>query len=157
MQKITPFLWFNNQAEEAARFYTSLFSNSRIGDLSRYAEGGPGPAGSVMTVAFSLDGQEFIALNGGPVYQLTEAFSLFVNFESQEEVDRLWDQLSEGGEIQQCGWLKDRFGLSWQIIPSVLGRLLQDPDPQKSQRVMQAMLGMKKIDIKGLQAAYNGA
>jgi predicted 3-demethylubiquinone-9 3-methyltransferase (glyoxalase superfamily) len=158
MQKITPFLWFDNQAEEAAQLYTSLFKNSKITNVTRY--GGEGaevsgrPEGSVMTISFELDGQEFTALNGGPVFQFTEAISLQVSCESQEEVDRLWEKLSEGGEEGQCGWLKDKFGLSWQIIPTALGQLMSDPDPEKSKRVMQAMLKMQKIDIQGLRRAY---
>ena len=160
MQKITTFLWFDDQAEEAAKLYTSLFNNSKIVSTSRYE--GPGaevsgrPEGSVMTVAFELDGQEFIALNGGPEFKFTEATSLLVNCETQQEVDDLWEKLSDGGEIQQCGWLKDRYGLSWQIIPTALGELMQDPDAEKSGRVMQAMLQMQKIDIAGLQRAYAG-
>lgn len=154
MQKITPFLWFDNQAEEAINLYVSVFKNSKILSMSRYGEAGPGPAGTVMTATFQLEGQEFMALNGGPDHKFTEAISLFVDCETQEEVDELWEKLSEGGEQGPCGWLKDRFGLSWQIIPSVLGELLGDPDPVKSQRVMQAMLQMRKIDIAGLKAAY---
>ena len=157
MQKITTFLWFDGQAEEAARFYTSLFKNSKVNDVMRIGEGGPAPAGSVLTVAFELDGQEFTALNGGPQYKFTEAMSLMVNCESQAEVDRLWGALTEGGEEQPCGWLKDRYGLSWQIIPTMLSRMLQDEDPQKAQRVMNAMLQMSKIDTSALQAAYAGA
>jgi predicted 3-demethylubiquinone-9 3-methyltransferase (glyoxalase superfamily) len=154
MQKITPFLWFNDQAEEAMNFYTSIFKNSRIISVSRYGEGGPGPQGSVMTATFELDGQEFMALNGGPLFTFTEAISFFVNCETQAEVDELWGKLTEGGEESQCGWLKDKFGLSWQIVPSVLGELLNDPDAEKAGRVMNAMLKMKKIDIAGLRAAY---
>ena len=154
MQKITPFLWFNDQAEEAMNFYTSIFKNSKIGSVSRYGEGGPGPQGSVMTATFELDGQEFMALNGGPLFTFTEAISFFVNCETQAEVDELWEKLTEGGEESQCGWLKDKFGLSWQIVPSVLGELLNDPDAEKAGRVMNAMLQMKKIDIAGLRAAY---
>lgn len=154
MQKITPFLWFDSQAEEAASFYTSIFKNSKIGEVARYGEAGPGPAGAVMTITFQLDGQEFIALNGGPHFKFTEAISFSVSCESQAEVDYYWEKLSEGGEEQPCGWLKDKYGLSWQINPSVLGELLSDPDPVKSQRVMQAMLQMKKIDIETLKQAY---
>ena len=132
MQKITPFLWFDNQAEEAMNLYVSLFKNSKILSVSRYGEGGPGPAGTVMTATFQLDGQEFMALNGGPEFKFTEAISLFVNCETQEEVDELWEKLSEGGEKSQCGWLKDKFGLSWQIIPTALGQMLGDHRPQKS-------------------------
>jgi predicted 3-demethylubiquinone-9 3-methyltransferase (glyoxalase superfamily) len=152
--KITPFLWFNDQAEEAMNFYTAIFKNSKISSVSRYGEGGPGPQGSVMTATFELDGQEFMALNGGPLFTFTEAISFFVNCESQAEVDELWEKLTEGGEESQCGWLKDKYGLSWQIVPSVLGELLNDPDAEKAGRVMNAMLQMKKIDIAGLKAAY---
>jgi predicted 3-demethylubiquinone-9 3-methyltransferase (glyoxalase superfamily) len=154
MPKITPFLWFNDQAEEAMNFYTAIFKNSKITSVSRYGEGGPGPQGSVMTATFELDGQEFMALNGGPLFTFTEAISFFVNCETQAEVDELWEKLTEGGEESQCGWLKDKFGLSWQIVPSVLGELLNDPDAEKAGRVMNAMLQMKKIDIAGLRAAY---
>ena len=156
VQKITPFLWFDKQAEEAARFYTSIFESAKIVSLTRYGEAGPGPRGSVMTVAFQLDGQEFVALNGGPQFKFTEATSFVVNCDTQEEVDRFWEKLSEGGQEVQCGWLKDRYGLSWQIVPVVLSQMLQDKDPQKSQRVMNALLQMKKLDIKRLQQAYNG-
>jgi predicted 3-demethylubiquinone-9 3-methyltransferase (glyoxalase superfamily) len=154
MKKITPFLWFDNQAEEAMNFYVSLFANSRILNVSRYAEGGPGSDETVMTATFQLDGQEFMALNGGPLFKFTEAISLFVNCETQEEVDELWEKLSEGGEKSQCGWLKDKYGLSWQIIPTALGQMLGDKDPQKAQNVMQAMLQMTKIDIAALRRAY---
>jgi Uncharacterized protein conserved in bacteria len=154
MQKITPFLWFDDQAEEAINLYVSVFKNSKILSMSRYGEAGPGPAGTVMTATFQLEGQEFMALNGGPDHKFTEAISLFVDCKIQEEVDELWEKLSEGGEQGPCGWLKDRFGLSWQIVPSILGELMGDPDPVKSQRVMQAMLQMSKIDIAGLQRAY---
>lgn len=154
MQKITPFLWFDDNAEEAMNFYTSLFKNSRIVNVSRYGEGGPGEAGKVMTATFQLEGQEFMVLNGGPQFKFSEAISFFVNCETQEEVDRLWEQLTEGGEESQCGWLKDRFGLSWQIIPTTLGVLLNDPDPEKSRRVMEAMLQMQKIDVNKLKQAY---
>ena len=154
MQKVTPFLWFDNQAEEAMSFYVSLFKNSKVLSVSRYGEGGPGPQGTVMTGTFQLDGQEFMALNGGPYFKFTEAISLFVNCETQEEVDELWKKLSEGGEISQCGWLKDKYGLSWQIVPTALGQMLGDKDPQKSQNVMQAMLQMTKIDIAALRRAY---
>jgi predicted 3-demethylubiquinone-9 3-methyltransferase (glyoxalase superfamily) len=153
-QKITPFLWFDKQAEEAANLYVSVFKNSRVTGINRYGEAGPGPAGTAMTVSFELEGQEFTALNGGPEYKFTEAISFFVNCESQEEVDELWEKLSAGGEQGPCGWLKDKYGVSWQIVPTVLGELLGDPDPVKSQRVMQAMLQMKKIDIEGLKQAY---
>ena len=156
MQKITPFLWFDDQAEEAANFYVSLFDNSKIVNISRYGEEGPGVPGKVMIVTFQLEGQEFIALNGGPQFKFNEAISLSVDCKSQEEVDRLWEKLSDGGEEGQCGWLKDRYGLSWQINPAVLGEMLSDPDPEKSQRVMRAMLQMKKIDIDELRRAYVG-
>jgi predicted 3-demethylubiquinone-9 3-methyltransferase (glyoxalase superfamily) len=154
MQKITPFLWFNDQAEQAAKFYTSIFKNSKLGSISRYGEGSPGQPGKVMSATFQLAGQEFMALNGGPEFTFSPAISFFVNCETQEEVDEYWERLSEGGEKQNCGWLKDKFGVSWQIIPTVLGKLLGDKDAQKSQRVMQAMLKMYKIDIKELQMAY---
>jgi len=154
MQKITTFLTFNNQAEEAVNFYVSIFRNSKIVSMSRYGEGGPGPKGSVMSASFLLEGQEFVALNGGPQFTFADGISLFVNCETQEEVDKLWDKLSEGGEKGPCGWLKDKFGVSWQIIPTALGQMLGDQDPQKSQNVMQAMLQMTKIDIKTLRRAY---
>jgi predicted 3-demethylubiquinone-9 3-methyltransferase (glyoxalase superfamily) len=157
MQKITPFLWFDHQAEEAMNFYTSIFKNSKILSVTRYGEAGPGPAGEVMTGTFELEGQEFMALNGGPDHNFTDAISFFVDCKTQEEVDELWSRLTEGGEEGPCGWLKDKFGLSWQIIPTALGDMLGDPDPIKSQRVMQAMLQMKKIDIKALQEAYEQA
>jgi predicted 3-demethylubiquinone-9 3-methyltransferase (glyoxalase superfamily) len=154
MQKITPFLWFDNQAEEAMNFYVSVFKNAKITSLSRYGEAGPGPAGTVMMGTFELEGQEFYALNGGPEFRFNEAISLYVNCETQKEVDELWAKLTAGGEESQCGWLKDKFGLSWQIIPSILTELLQDNDPVKSQNVMRAMLQMRKIDIQALQQAY---
>ena len=154
-QKITPFLWFHSNAEEAMNHYVSIFKDARIVSVSRYGEGGPGPKGSVMTGTFEIEGQQFMALNGGPHFKFSEAISLFVNCGTQAEVDELWEKLSAGGSESQCGWLKDKFGLSWQIIPSALGELLGDPDPGKSRRVMQAMLKMGKIDIAGLQAAYN--
>ncbi len=154
-QKITTYLWFDKHAEEAANHYISIFKNSKILSVERYGEGGPGPVGAVMIVTFQLEGQEFIALNGGPHFKFTEAISLLVNCDTQKEVDELWSKLSAGGEESQCGWLKDKFGLSWQIIPSALFRLLQDPAPEKSKRVMEAMLQMKKIDIAGLEQAYN--
>ncbi len=156
MQKITSFLWFDNKAEEAVNFYVSIFRNSKLISMSRYPEGAPGPAGAVMTVTFQLEGQEFIALNGGPdpVFKLTEAISFFVNCETQKEVNELWEKLSQGGEEGKCGWLKDKYGLSWQIIPTALGQMLQDRDPQKSRNVMQAMLQMTKIDIEALRRAY---
>src|ERR1700704_5511397 len=150
MQKITPFLWYDNQAEEAMNFYVSIFKNSKVGGVTRYEESGAKasgrPVGSVMTAKFQLDGQEFIALNGGPHFKFTEAISFLVNCETQEEVDYYWQKLSAGGEESMCGWLKDKFGLSWQVVPAILSKLLSDPDPQKSQRVMKAMLQMKKID-----------
>src|SRR5438105_4180284 len=159
MQKITPFLWFDNQAEEAVNFYCSIFKNSKTGSVARYDEEGAKaaqrPKGSVMTAAFELEGQEFVALNGGPIFKFTEAISFVVNCETQEEVDYYWQKLSEGGEESVCGWLKDKFGLSWQVVPTILSKFLSDPDPQKSQRVMQAMLQMKKIDIPALQKAYD--
>jgi len=155
MQKITPFLWFDDKAEEAANFYVSIFKNSRVGRVTRYGEGAPGPKGKVMSVTFELDGQEFYALNGGPMFSFTPAISFFVNCETQQEVDELWRNLSAGGEESRCGWLKDKYGLSWQIIPSVLGRMLQDKDSKKAKRVMEAMLQMGKIDIIRLQQAYD--
>jgi predicted 3-demethylubiquinone-9 3-methyltransferase (glyoxalase superfamily) len=155
-QKITPFLWFDDKAEEAVNLYTSLFKNSEIGSITRYGAEGPGPEGTVMTMTFRLDGQEFMALNGGPEFKFTEAISFLVNCETQEEVDGLWEKLSEGGEKGQCGWLKDKYGLSWQIVPSVLGEMLQDKDPEKANRVMQAILQMNKIDIGALKRAYEG-
>jgi predicted 3-demethylubiquinone-9 3-methyltransferase (glyoxalase superfamily) len=156
-QRITPFLWFDGQAEEAANFYVSIFPNSKVGSTSRYGEAGPGPKGSVMTIAFSLDGLSFTALNGGPMFKFTEAISLVVHCETQAEVDHYWDKLSAGGQQVQCGWLKDKYGLSWQIVPNALIELVQDKDPAKSQRVMAAMMQMKKIDIAGLRAAYAAA
>ncbi len=154
MQKITPYLWFDDQAEEAVNFYTSLFENSKILSVNRYGDAGPGLSGSVMTIAFQLHGQDFVALNGGPHYKFTEAISLFVDCETQEEVDLLWEKLTDGGEEGPCGWLKDRFGLSWQIIPAGLGELLSSPDAEKSQRAMQAMFAMKKIDLAQIKLAY---
>ena len=142
MQKITPFLWFHGKAEEAMNFYVSIFKNSKIVSVTRYGDAGPGPKGAVMTATFQLDGHEFIALNGGPEFTFSPAISFFVNCESQHEVDELWEKLSAGGEKQRCGWLKDKYGLSWQIIPSVLGKMLQDKDAEKSKRVMKAMLQM---------------
>jgi predicted 3-demethylubiquinone-9 3-methyltransferase (glyoxalase superfamily) len=155
-QKITPFLWFDDRAEEAANFYVSIFKNSKIVTATRYGDAGPGPKGSVMTVVFSLDGQEFIGLNGGPHFKFTEAVSFSVDCMTQEEVDHYWDKLSAGGSQQPCGWLKDKFGLSWQVNPGVLGEMLSDPDSAKSKRVMEAMLKMKKIDIAALKRAYAG-
>jgi predicted 3-demethylubiquinone-9 3-methyltransferase (glyoxalase superfamily) len=154
MQKLTTFLWFDNQAEEAAKLYVSLFKNSKIASVSRYGDAGPGPKGSVMMVTFQLDGQEFMALNGGPQFTFTPAISLFVNCETQQEVDALWDKLSEGGRKDRCGWLTDKYGLSWQIIPTALPKLMSDPDPEKSKRVMKAMLQMDKIDIAALERAH---
>jgi predicted 3-demethylubiquinone-9 3-methyltransferase (glyoxalase superfamily) len=156
MQKITPFLWFDNNAEEAANFYTSIFKHSKILNVARYGEAGPGPKGSAMTVTFQLEEQQFIALNGGPHYTFTPAISFFVNSETQAEVDELWNQLSAGGKEVQCGWLQDKFGVSWQIIPKQLMELMSDKDPSKSQRVFKAMLQMTKINIEGLQRAYRG-
>ena len=156
MQKISPFLWFDNQAEEAMNFYVSIFKNSKVGDVTRYGDAGPGPKGSIVTASFELEGQQFTALNGGPQFKFTEAISFVVDCKSQEEVDYFWDKLSEGGQIQQCGWLKDKFGLSWQIIPSVLMELMGDPDPEKSRRVTEAMLQMTKIDIPALRKAHAG-
>ena len=162
MQKITPCLWFDDQAEEAAKFYTAIFHNSKIVNMTRYGEAGQEvhgrPAGTVMTVAFELDGQAFTALNGGPMFKFNEAISFQVSCETQEEVDYYWEKLSEGGDTkaQQCGWLKDKYGVSWQVVPTVLIEMLSDPDAEKSQRVMKAMLQMKKIDIAELKRAYNG-
>jgi predicted 3-demethylubiquinone-9 3-methyltransferase (glyoxalase superfamily) len=154
-QKITPFLWFDGNAEEAMNFYVSTFKNSKVVNVMRYGDAGPGPKGTVMAATFQLEGLEFQALNGGPQYKFTPAISLFVSCETQQEVDTLWSRLLEGGREDQCGWLTDRFGLSWQIIPSILGRLLQDKDPKKSSSVMRAMLQMRKIEIKKLQQAYD--
>ncbi len=155
MKKITPFLWFDGKAEEAMNFYVSLFKNSKVVSITRYGEAGPGPKGTVMTAAFQLNGQEFTALNGGPQFTFSPAISFVVNCETQQEVDELWEKLSEGGEKQVCGWLKDKYGLSWQVVPTVLVEMLQDKDPEKADRVMKAMLQMGKIDIKTLQQAYN--
>ncbi len=159
MQKIVPCLWFDKQAEEAVDFYVSIFKDSDIVSVTRYGDAGAKASGqtkgTVMTIMFRLAGQEFMALNGGPVFTFSPAISLLVNCETQEEVDRLWDKLSEGGEIVECGWLKDKYGVSWQIIPTILGQLLQDPDAAKSDRVMNAMLGMKKIDMEELRRAYD--
>jgi predicted 3-demethylubiquinone-9 3-methyltransferase (glyoxalase superfamily) len=157
MQKITTFLWFDDNAEEAINFYTSIFKNSKIKDVSRYPESAPGQKGQVMTASFQLEGQDFMALNAGPRFKFTEAISLFVSCETQEEVDYYWNKLTaDGGQESMCGWLKDKFGLSWQIIPTALGKLGRDKDPAKAQRVWQAMLKMRKIDIKALQKAYDG-
>jgi predicted 3-demethylubiquinone-9 3-methyltransferase (glyoxalase superfamily) len=160
MQKITPFLWFDNQAEEAANFYVSIFKNSKVGDIARYGKAAAAaagrPEGSAMVVEFQIEDQEFVALNGGPHFKFTEAISFVVNCETQEEVDSFWEKLSEGGAESQCGWLKDRYGLSWQVVPTILNELLKDKDPKKSERVMQAMLKMKKIDIPALKQAAEG-
>ena len=155
-KKITPFLWFDNNAEEAINFYTSVFKNSKVGSFTRWPEGGPGPAGQVLTASFTLDGQEFTALNGGPQFKFNESISFVVDCETQEEVDYYWNKLTEGGEESQCGWLKDKFGLSWQIVPKALGELISDPDPVKSKRVLNAMLQMKKIDVAALEKVYKG-
>jgi predicted 3-demethylubiquinone-9 3-methyltransferase (glyoxalase superfamily) len=157
MQKITPFLWFDGKAEEAANFYVSIFKNSKLGTVTRYGDAGPGPKGTVMIATFQLDGQEFIALNGGPQFTFNNAISFVVNCETQEEVDGFWVKLTEGGEEIQCGWLKDKFGLSWQIVPTILPKLMADKDAKKSQSVMKAMMQMKKIDIQGLKQAYEHA
>jgi predicted 3-demethylubiquinone-9 3-methyltransferase (glyoxalase superfamily) len=154
MQKITPFLWFDGNAEEAMNFYVSVFENSKVLSVNRYGETGPGPKGSVMTVAFELDGQRFAGLNGGPQFKFSSAVSFVVNCETQQEVDHFWDRLSDGGEPLQCGWLKDKYGLSWQIVPTIMVKLLQDKDAAKSGRVMQAMMQMNKIDIAKLEHAY---
>ena len=156
MNKISPFLWFDTQAEDAAKYYVSIFKNSKIVNVARYGAAGPGPAGSVMTVQFELDGQAFIALNAGPRFKFSEAISFVVDCRTQDEVDHFWSQLSAGGEEQMCGWLKDKFGLSWQIVPGVLGKLMSDPDPAKAKRVMSAMLQMKRIDIAALEKAHAG-
>ena len=156
MPKITPFLWFDGKAEEAMNFYISIFKNSKVGRVTRYGEAGPGPEGTVMSAMFQLEGQEFMALNGGPQFRFTPAISFFVNCETQQEVDELWEKLFEGGKKDRCGWLKDKYGLSWQIVPSALGKMLGDKDPEKSKRDMEAMLQMDKIDIKRLQEAYEG-
>ena len=154
MQKITPFLWFDTQAEEAAKFYASVFKNSQVVSTTRYGEAGPGPKGSVMTVEFDLEGQRFVGLNGGPQFKFTEAVSFVVNCTTQEEVDYFWEKLSEGGQEVQCGWLKDKYGLSWQVVPTILIEFLQDKDPVKAQGVMKAMMQMKKIEIEPLKRAY---
>ena len=160
MEKIIPFLWYNDQAEEAAKFYTSVFKNSKLGTVTRYGSEGPGPSGQVMTAVFELNGQEFIALNGGPQFKFTEAVSFVVNCETQEEIDYYWDRLSEGGKKSRCGWLKDKFGLSWQVVPAIIGKLFSDSDAEKSKRVMRAMMQMDKLDIavlKNAQEATVGA
>ena len=157
IQKITPFLWFDHQAEEAATFYTSIFPNSKVVKVIRYGEGGPGKAGTAMTVQFELEGLSFVALNGGPLFKFTEAVSFVVNCQTQEEVDTYWEKLSAGGGPAQCGWLKDKFGLSWQIVPTVLPELLNDPDPEKRSRVLKTMMTMKKLDIRALQRARDNS
>jgi predicted 3-demethylubiquinone-9 3-methyltransferase (glyoxalase superfamily) len=156
MQRIVPFLWFDSNAEEAVNFYISVFKNSKILSITRYGDAGPGPKGTVMTMNFQLEGQDFMALNGGPHYTFSPAISFFVNCETQAEVDELWEKLTAGGSDVQCGWLRDKFGVSWQIIPRTLIELMQDKDPMKSQRVFKAMMGMIKIDIEGLKRAYRG-
>ncbi len=157
MPKITPFLWFDKQAEEAANFYVSIFKNSKIGAIRRYGDAGPGAKGSVMTVGFQLDGQEFVALNGGPHFTFSPATSFVVNCETQAEVDEFWDKLGAGGQLQQCGWLTDKFGVTWQIVPTALLTMISEEDPKKVARVMQAMMKMIKLDIAALQAAYAAA
>jgi predicted 3-demethylubiquinone-9 3-methyltransferase (glyoxalase superfamily) len=154
MQKITPFLWYDNNAEEAVNHYISIFKNSKITKIARYGDAGPGPKGSVMTIAFQLEGQDFIALNGGPIFKFNEAISFSVDCKTQQEVDELWEKLSAGGQPSQCGWLKDKYGVSWQIVPSILVEMLQDKNTEKSKRVMQAMMQMRKIDIAAVQRAY---
>lgn len=156
LQKITPCLWFDENAEEAATFYTSLFPNSKIEEVARYGEAGPKPAGTVLIVNFQLDGRSFQALNGGPEYTFSPAISFMVNCETQQEIDELWEKLTTGGKEIECGWLVDRYGVSWQIVPTALGEMMQDKDPEKVKRVTQAMFGMKKLDIKALRAAYDG-
>ena len=157
MQKITPCLWFDNNAEDAVRFYTSIFKDSQVLEMARYTDAGSRPKGSVMTIKFQLQGQEFLALNGGPQFKFTEAVSLIVNCKTQQEVDEYWEKLSAGGKEVQCGWLKDRFGMSWQVVPTILPEMLADKDPAKANRVMQAMLKMVKLDISGLRRAYEQA
>ena len=154
MQKIAPCLWFDGKAEEAMKFYTSIFEDSKVGKIMRYGDAGPGEKGSVLTATFELQGQEFIALNGGPMYQFTPAISFLVKCETQDEVDDYWTKLLEGGQPQQCGWLTDKFGVSWQIVPTIHGELMQDQDAKKANRVMQAMLKMVKLDIRLLKQAY---
>lgn len=156
MQKITPFLWFDNQAEEAINFYTSVFKDSKILSVAKYGKEGPGPEGTVMTAKFMIEGQEFVALNGGPQFTFSEAISFVINCENQEEIDYYWDKLSEGGEEQGPGWIKDKYGVSWQVVPAILTEMLSDEDPLKSQRVMAAMMQMMKLDIKTLKDAYKG-
>jgi predicted 3-demethylubiquinone-9 3-methyltransferase (glyoxalase superfamily) len=155
VQKITPFLWFDGKAEEAVNFYVSIFKNSKILSVSRYGDAGPGPKGTVMTAAFELDGQKFVALNGGPQFTFSPAISFVVNCETQQEVDDFWEKLSAGGKEVQCGWLQDKYGVSWQVVPRILPELLQDKNPEKTQRVMKAMMQMIKIDIKRLQQAFD--
>ncbi|MGZ3749775.1 MAG: VOC family protein, partial [Mucilaginibacter sp.] len=156
MQKITPFLWFDGQAEEAMNFYTSIFKDSKPGKVRRYGEGGPAPAGTAMSASFELFGQEYIAFNGGPMFKFSPATSFFVNCETQEEVDHYWEKLSEGGKPNRCGWVDDKFGVTWQIVPAMLDKVLQGPDRAKAGRAMQAMMKMTRLDIKGLQDAYDG-
>lgn len=156
MQKITTFLWFDNQAEEAMNFYTSIFKNSKKGEVRRYPAGGPMPEGTVITASFELEGKEFIALNGGPVYQFNPAISFSIDCKDQAEVDYYWEKFSEGGTPVQCGWITDKYGLSWQVTPSILSKRMGDPDPVKAGRVMQAMMKMVKIDVAGIEAAYEG-
>ncbi|HJZ70004.1 MAG TPA: VOC family protein [Blastocatellia bacterium] len=153
-QKIFPCLWFDNQAEEAANFYVSIFNNSKVLTTTRYTEGSPGPAGSVMTVEFEIEGQKFLGLNGGPLFKFTEAVSFCINCESQEEIDYFWEKLTEGGEESMCGWLKDKFGLSWQVVSTGWDEMLNDPDPARAKRVMEALMKMRKIDIEALKRAY---
>ena len=155
-QKITPFLWFNDNAEEAVKFYLSIFRNAKFTDILRYGDAGPGPKGSVLTISFQLEGQDFVALNGGPQFRFSQAISFLVSCDTQGEVDRFWEKLSEGGEKQPCGWLRDKFGVSWQVVPTVLGEMLRDKDSAKADRVMKAMLQMSKIDIAVLKKAYTG-
>ena len=155
LQKITPCLWFDHQAEEAVMHYVSIFKDSKVGNVTRYGKTGPGPAGSVMTITFKLGGQEFMALNGGPHFKFNEAISFIVNCETQEELDEYWEKLSDGGEKVECGWLKDKYGVSWQIVPTILGEMMNDPDPEKSNRVMAAVLQMEKLDIAGLKQVYD--
>lgn len=156
MQGITPCLWFDTQAEEAVEFYTSIIQDSKIGERAYYGEGAPMPAGTLLTVRFELQGQEFLALNGGPLFKFTHAVSFVLNCETQAEVDRLWEKLSEGGEVEQCGWLRDKYGISWQVVPTIVGKMMQDPDRERSNRVMAAILKMVKLDIATLEAAYRG-
>ncbi len=156
MSNITPFLWFDGKAEEAMNFYTSVFKNAKVGGVSRYGEGAPFPKGTVMSASFELEGQKFHALNGGPGFAFSPAISFFINAETQEDIDHLWEKLSEGGEKQQCGWLKDQFGISWQVVPPILQKYLSDSDAEKSRRVMMAMMKMTKLDIQKLQDAYDG-